>query len=165
MNCNELNAYLALGDEADPKQREAAEQHLASCEECRKVSQGFEAFKGALHDAYQERDSSWVRESVLEAAREQAAQNARDFERKTSGVRRRRLLVAASLAGSIGVAAFLAGRVTAPATLDTQIRDAEKGILIADQDAIERLQKLLKDPRLTDADRREIEDFLSKHSK
>jgi hypothetical protein len=113
MNCDGYNEFLALGDEATDEMEKEARQHEQACEECRDVGLGFAEFKKELTDEGDEEDPPEVQAAILKAAAEQSeirAARRATAERPPSRVRRR-LLVAASVAGAAG--SFLLGHLTA----------------------------------------------------
>jgi anti-sigma factor RsiW len=69
MDVHELTAGYAL-DALDPAEREAFEEHLASCERCREELQGFWQVSGALaHAAGGPMPPASLRDRILEQAR------------------------------------------------------------------------------------------------
>jgi hypothetical protein len=48
MNCEKFTEILAAGEEAAPDDRDAAREHAAVCDECRRVGEAFADVEGAL---------------------------------------------------------------------------------------------------------------------
>ncbi len=113
MDCPEWNDTLALWDEAPKEKRDEADAHAATCDECRRVAEGWKRFEEALLDDEDEVDDPLVREKVLAAARASLDGS------------RRRLVILVVLAIALLVATVLVWRSTGSDAAERRLIEAE----------------------------------------
>ncbi len=115
MNCDGIFDALATEKrDLGPDEKAAVEAHLATCESCRALEAGLDAFHAALGDpSVQDLDPPDVQAAIMEVAEEEAARNRERARPRTA----RRVFVGTALAASL-YGAFFLGTVSAPMLAD-----------------------------------------------